>query len=488
MAERRNDPSLAGDESRLFRNETKMNTRRANVFLRNRFAALIAVLALGVSYSGRAAFAGVTWEQKISVAAGGGYRGPWRMNQSDYRYVDDPAVAINDDGVVAVVWADQAAKDIFLQVYQRGGKTRFDRPVNISGSPRIFSWLPRVLITSGGAREVFVLWQEIVFSGGTHGGEIFFARSSDGGKTFSDPINLSNTTAGAGKGRLTRSYWHNGSLDLAMALDGTLYAAWTEYEGALRISRSVDRGRSFSAPLHIFGDDAVPARGPSLAVGSRGEVYLAWTVGETRSANVHFAVSTDRARSFAKPQMVGKSAGHADAPKIAVDSKGALHLVYAESPAGPLERYHIRYTRSIDGGRSFEEPVVISGMSGKKYESMSFPAIALDGADHAYVTWELFPNLREWPQGLGTTYSRNGGKTFVSPSLVPGSADPALGVNGSQQGLLMRKLGVNRAGALAIVNSTFKWNETSRIWLFRGRLAGANSDRKLEAEGGRRRQ
>jgi hypothetical protein len=32
----------------------------------------------------------------------------------------------------------------------------------------------------------------------------------------------------------------------------------------------------------------------------------------------------------------------------------------------------------------------------------------------------------------------------------------------------MKKLATNPAGALAVVNSTFKVNESSRIWLFRG--------------------
>ena len=57
----------------------------------------------------------VTWGQKIEVASGGGYRGPWRMNKSKYDYVDDPTVAINEQSVVAVAWADQSKKDIFFQ-------------------------------------------------------------------------------------------------------------------------------------------------------------------------------------------------------------------------------------------------------------------------------------------------------------------------------------------------------------------------------------
>ena len=88
--------------------------------------------------------------------------------------------------------------------------------------------------------DVYVLWQEIVFSGGSHGGAIFFARSRDRGATFDAPINLSNSRNGDGKARLTEKIWLNGSLDLARDDDGTLYAAWTEYDGPLWVSRSTD--------------------------------------------------------------------------------------------------------------------------------------------------------------------------------------------------------------------------------------------------------
>jgi hypothetical protein len=37
--------------------------------------------------------------------------------------------------------------------------------------------------------------------------------------------------------------------------------------------------------------------------------------------------------------------------------------------------------------------------------------------------------------------------------------------------MLMKKLAVNRAGAVAIVNSSIKENDGSRAWLMRGRLA-----------------
>jgi hypothetical protein len=422
---------------------------------------------------GQAEAPGVTWSERIEVASGGGYRGPWRMNESEYDYVDDPTVAIDEEGFIGVAWADQAGHDIFFQSYGPDGQTRFRAPVNVSRSPRIFSWLPRMVIAPGNGHAVYLLWQEIVFSGGTHGGEIFFARSKDGGQSFDEPLNLSNSIAGDGKGRLTPRYWHNGSLDLARGPEGALYAAWTEYEGNLWFSRSTDGGESFSEPLRVAGvRDGGPARGPSLAAGAQGTVYLAWTLGEDGSADIRFAESLDRGRSFGAPRIVFDSNGHADAPKIAVDAEGSVHLVYAESPAGPFERYHVRYARLKHGRGRFEAPREISRPQSERFDSLGFPALSLDGEGHVYVLWELFPRRDRYPLGLGFTRSSDGGETFSAPSIVPGSVDFAHGVNGSQQGFLMRKLAVNGAGALAVVNSSFKKTQASRIWLFRGKASG----------------
>ncbi len=411
----------------------------------------------------------VEWDERAEVARGEAHRGPWRQNESEFHFVDDPTAAIDGEGRVGVVWANQAALDIFFQLFEPDGTPRFEEPVNVSRSPDIFSWLPRVRFSPGDPARIDVLWQEIVFSGGSHGGEIFFARSLDGGRTFSEPLNLSNSPAGAGKGRLDAQSWHNGSLDLAVGPQGELYAAWTEYEGALWLSRSTDAGATFSEPLHIAGDDDVPARGPALAVGPRGFVHVAWTVGEDPAADIRLARSTDAGQTFTEPHVVAGE-GHADSPKLAVDRAGILHLVYAESAEGRGGGYRLHYANSPEGEYDFAPPREIAARPDEEIDSVHFPALHLDGSDNLYVLWELFPDRRRRPQGLGLTYSTDGGRHFAPPTVVPGSADPEFGRNGGLQGLLMNKLAVNRQGTLAVVNSTFQPDETSRIWLFRGRL------------------
>ena len=181
----------------------------------------------------------LTWSEPIEVAGGPAYRGPWRANDSEFHFVDDPTVAIDDGGRIAVVWANQVDQDVFIQAYDAAGEAVLDMPVNVSSSPDTFSWLPRVAIPVGDPRRVYVLWQEIVFSGGSHGGEIFFARSTDGGRSFETPVNLSGTTAGDGKGRLSVDRWDNGSLDLAVG------PGWRDPCCLDRI-----RGRLVVPPLH----------------------------------------------------------------------------------------------------------------------------------------------------------------------------------------------------------------------------------------------
>jgi hypothetical protein len=413
----------------------------------------------------------LVWRGTYEIAAGGGERGPWRQNESRYDYVDDPTVAVNDGGDVFLAWVDQARKDVFLQRVAAHGTREPSAPTNVSRSPATFSWLPRIAVAPGAPHKVFVLWQEIIFSGGSHGGDILFARSEDGGATFAAPLNLSSSSGGDGKGRISRDFWDNGSLDLAVGSDGAVYVAWTEYDGPLWFRRSLDGGETFSRPRQVAGGGrAPPARAPSLALGAGGAVYLAWTVGEDRAADIHLAKSRDGGATFSAARVVTRSGTYSDAPKLAVDRSGTLHLVYAESSGGPFARYHIRYTRSVDGAQTFEPAREISKPAPAAFAAAGFPALDIDGKGVLYVIWELFRGRRQRPSALGLTVSRDGGRHFAAPMVVPDSSAPAGGSNGSHQGLLMKKLAVSNAGAVAIVNSSLQDNQGSRVWLMRGEI------------------
>ena len=124
-------------------------------------------------------------------------------------------------------------------------------------------------------------------------------------------------------------------------------------------------------------------------------------------------------------------------------------------------------------------------------DHVGFPSLDIDAASNLYVVWERFPTRHGSPLGLGFTYSHDGGRSFGLPAVVPGTADPTLGVNGGLQGLLMRKLAVADDGAIAVVNSSFREGEISRVRLIRGRVdspgvaPSVESSRRRERPGGR---
>jgi hypothetical protein len=275
--------------------------------------------------------------------------------------------------------------------------------------------------------------------------------------------------AGDGKGRLSTHLWDNGSLDLVAGPDGHLYAAWTEYEGNLWLSRSTDRGRSFSAPARVSGDRATPARGPSLAAGAGGVVHLAWAVGEDPASDIRVATSRDGGRSFGAPAIAHRSEGHSDAPKIAVEGDGTLHLVYGERPPD-RPGGHVRYARRGAGDPAFAPPREISSPLPAGFRGAGFPSLSVEGRN-VHVLWELFPEGMGRPVGLGFALSTDGGRTFSPPAVVPGTGVLGAGTNGSTQGLLTRKLAANASGAIAVVHSRFLRNRSSGVWLVRGRIS-----------------
>ncbi|MCH4562913.1 hypothetical protein MKP05_07190 [Halomonas sp. EGI 63088] len=71
--------------------------------------ALVLALLSPVAESGEST--DIVWHAALEVATGEAHRGPWRMNESDFRYVDDASVALHEDGMAAVVWADQAPQE-----------------------------------------------------------------------------------------------------------------------------------------------------------------------------------------------------------------------------------------------------------------------------------------------------------------------------------------------------------------------------------------
>lgn len=140
------------------------------------------------------------------------------------------------------------------------------------------------------------------------GGHIIVSRSDNRGKTFGPSVKANpepENIAADGENRPK----------ILVAKNGSIYVAWTQsldkpMTGHIRFSRSVDGGKTFSAPVMVNDNqEVISHRFDAMTVNDRGQVYIAWLdkrdlvaaqkKGEKYSgAAVYYAVSDDGGASF----------------------------------------------------------------------------------------------------------------------------------------------------------------------------------------------
>jgi hypothetical protein len=197
--------------------------------------------------------------------------------------------------------------------------------------------------------------------------QILFSRSTDGGETWSKPIEI-DTHRG-----LPRD--DNGALegfDGVVATDGTLYVVWNDADH-LVLAVSHDGGQSFDKPHNIIKtapimfkvQDVARANGfPQIDIapkaGKHGRLYVTWSDYQNGDVDVFCSTSEDEGRSWSDPVRVNDDAQHDGADQyfqwLAVDpaTGDAYVLFYDRRNSKNNQEQTVTLARSADGGHSFK--------------------------------------------------------------------------------------------------------------------------------------
>lgn len=190
--------------------------------------------------------------------------------------------------------------------------------------------------------------------------------------------------------------------------DGTLFAVLVE-GGHVLLHRSDDRGRSWHAPVRVNAEaEPISADGenrPKIVALPGGRLVVSWSrrLGRQYAGEVRIARSDDGGRSFSAPRVVHgdrQEIGHSFESLI-VDRQGRLHVFWLDKRDGETARLAARPYRgsavyfavSDDGGASFHGETRLADHSCECCRI----ATALDVDGRPLVLWRhvFAPNERD---------------------------------------------------------------------------------------------
>lgn len=210
----------------------------------------------------------------------------------------------------------------------------------------------------------------------------------------------------------------------AMDDNGKIHIAWFEEEKervTLHSAVSEDAGKTFAPGVAVNKAEEEPDsthQSPSLALGPKGEVFVVWKSkrpGEESAADLRFSRSLDGGKTFEKSVVVNDNPGpgFVGFESIAAGPKGEVYAAWIDKrEKDPKAKPSAYFARSLDGGKSFEKNVKVDGSACVCCRT----ALAVGSNGRIYMGWRkaLDKDIRE----IVVAGSTDGGKTFAPPVIV----------------------------------------------------------------------
>lgn len=198
------------------------------------------------------------------------------------------------------------------------------------------------------------------------------------------------------------------------------------WKGNVRFARSLNGGKSFEPAISLNSDAAqapVSRAFQAILADGKGRVFVAWIderdrrTGD-RGAEIWMAVSQDRGKTFSKDRRILSNVCECCRLALAMDPAGGIYLSYRTVPAsGPMLR-DIAVARSLDDGRTFQPSLVSRDNWAIDACPIAGASMTVDSAGRVHVVWFTQPGDR--PR-LFVATSADRGLTFTRPFVFDAS-------------------------------------------------------------------
>jgi hypothetical protein len=264
-----------------------------------------------------------------------------------------PRVALDSTEAVNIVWGDtedNLFKVLFVRSTDQGAS--FTAPLDVSRSSGV-AFDPEITVDS--TDGINVVWQDTAPGKSV----IMFSRSTDGGETFSDPKQLSTGTGAATEAAI------------ATDPRGRLNVGWVDESSGspeAYYSRSTDNGKTFSDPLNVSRFPGGNIHKVTV-VASQNVVYVAFQNGdlfgeeEIKNRQVFVTRSDNAGVSFGEIEQISSakgSIGRAHSPAMALDSRGVLHIVWIDASIVGKDEGLLFYSNSANGHQFSQQRMILA--------------------------------------------------------------------------------------------------------------------------------
>jgi hypothetical protein len=285
---------------------------------------------------------------------------------------------------------------------------------------------------------------------------ITVSSSSNGGKSWSDPVLATNKTNPVDFND-KETIWVD--RNLASPHNGNLYVSWTLFVGVpgtaepIMFTRSTNGGKTWSPAQKLsasYNNRSIGGRqGSTIRTDAAGNVYVIWESGVTingfkTDAQV-FAKSTDGGASFSRPAVIapvhdlpsplpGSSFRNDSFAAADIGPNGTVYVAWTDYQNGHSS---VVLSRSSNGGASWTTPAAALDVAGR---SAFFPGVSVspDGSKVSVATQALDDVPAGTAPGAGVVFydsylaeSVNGGGFSAPVRISSESSDPDVGSTNS---------------------------------------------------------
>ena len=248
---------------------------------------------------------------------------------------------------------------------------------------------------------------------------VMLQRSSDG-KSFSAPVRVNDQPGDATVRNENPPKLAVGPAGQIYVCWANERGRW---KGNIRFARSVDGGKTFSPATNINSDAALQPAGhafQSITVDKKGQIYVTWIDERNkksmdRGAEIWMSTSTNEGRTFSPDRRVLGDVCECCRTHLQIDASGRMFLSYRTvPPSGPMFR-DIVLAISQDGGKTFAKTIVNQDGWEVNACPVAGPALSVDPQGSIAITW--FTGAGDRP-GLYYASSADHGTSFSPRRLL----------------------------------------------------------------------